>query len=145
MRVQSRRSVLGVVALSTLSLAAPPARASAAGRKGGARLRLVRSAFTPHVGSRFTLTVPGASTTTRLSAVDDLGTVLRRNDPHRFSLLFRADERLPGGQGIFRVHRSGAGDIDLFVVPVDRGVRGHHYQAIVNSQPARSSRTGSPS
>ena len=139
MRVQSRRSLLGVAALSTLALAAPSTPAWAAATRSGGRLRLVRSAFTPHVGRRFTLSGPGVSTTARLTAVEDLAAVPRRNDQHRFSLLFQADRRLHGGQGIFRVHRSRVGGIDLFLVPVDRGVRGHHYQAIVNRRTARSS------
>ncbi len=137
MRVQSRRSVLGVAALSALALATSPAPASAAPSR--ARLRLVRSAFTPHVGRRFRLSGLGASTTARLTAVEDLSAGSRRNDPRRFSLLFQADRRFHGGQGIFRVHRSGVGGIDLFLVPVDRGVRGHHYQAIVNHRTVRPS------
>lgn len=145
MRVQSRRSVLGAAALSTLALAAPSTPASAAAIRSGARLRLVRSAFTPHVGRRFTLSGPGVSTTARLTAVEDLAAVPRRNDQRRFSLLFRSDRRLPSGQSVYRLHRSGVGGVELFVVPVDRGVRGHHYQAIVNHQPARSSRARSAS
>ena len=126
MREQSRRSVLGIAVLSTLALATPPVPASAAPSQ--APLRLVRSAFTPHVGRRFTLSRPGATTTARLYTVEDLRQGSRPNDPHRFSLLFRASERLPGGQGVFRLRLGGVGSVDLFVVPVDRGVRGqHHY------------------
>ncbi len=86
MRVQSRRSVLGAAVLSTLALAAPSAPASATAPTR-ARLRLVRSAFTPHVGRRFTLSGPDVSTTARLTAVEDLAAVPRRNDQRRFSLL----------------------------------------------------------
>ncbi len=145
MRVQSRRSVLGAAALSTLALAAPSTPASAAAIRSGARLGLVRSAFSPYVGRRFTLSGPGVITTARLTAVEDLAAVPRRNDQRRFSLLFRADRRLPGGQGVYRVRRSGVGGVDLFVVPVDRGVRGHHYQAIVNRRTVGSARSGSAS
>ena len=139
MRVQSRRSVLGAAALSTLALAA----LAVAATDGAARLRLVRSAFIPHVGRRFTLSGPGVSTSARLSAVEDLAAVPRQGDQRRFSLLFQADKRLPSGQGVYRVRRSGVGAVDLFVVPVDRGVRGHHYQAIVNRRSARPARAGS--
>jgi hypothetical protein len=126
-----------VAALAT----AEAARASAA--QPSTTLRLERGSFAEHLGQTFVVSGAVGRTTARLVAVEDLTSSDRRHDPDRFSLIFRSARPLPGGQGMFHLHRRGRRGIDAFVVPVDRGVSGFCLQVVVNrraSSPTRNRR-----
>jgi len=95
---------------------------------------LRRSTFEPLVGSPFTLTSPdGAALRVRLSDVEDTAAA-RRGAPRErsFSLLFRGESRRDAVQGTYGVAHRDLRPFALFIVPVERGVRGQSYQAIVN-------------
>lgn len=134
MTLTRRSFVLGTGAAAlTLPLGAVPARAaSRLVTPAGATSRLVRSRFSPLVGSAFRMTGPSWSTDVVLEEVGTLSPSTGPGDENRFSLLFRGAVSLPAAQGTYRFRQSQAGTADLFSVPVDRGTTVRYYQAIVN-------------
>jgi hypothetical protein len=67
-----------------------------------------------------------------LAEIDDLVPSSRTDDEDSFSLIFAAPANRPRGQGIRTFHSDRLGHVDLFVVPIDRGVRSLRLQSIVN-------------
>jgi hypothetical protein len=126
----SRRGFLGSGGALMLLATSPSAwarSAMAAGRKG-----LHRSRFESLVGAHVRMTGPGGDLRVVLSEVGDLIPKLEANDPNRFALLFTAarDHRPSSGIHTFTHHE--LGQVSLFVSPVDRGVHGLHYEAVIN-------------
>ncbi|MDQ6804014.1 MAG: hypothetical protein M3065_03385 [Actinomycetota bacterium] len=93
---------------------------------------LTRSRFTPHVGATFRMSGDGNYVDVVLTKIDNLIPVMRSEDPNRFALLLEAPLDHPPTEGIRTLHNSAFGDVTLFVSPVDRGVDGRHYEAVIN-------------
>lgn len=93
----------------------------------------VRSIFTPHVGSAFTLRgEDGRSARTRLVEVSDLVRG-RPGDEDSFALLFHAAAGESLGQAVVRLeHPVASLGIPLLVSPSGTGRRGQDYSVIVN-------------
>jgi hypothetical protein len=103
-------------------------------RSTGARTRngLTRSRFTSHVGAKFRMRGDGHDVEVVLTEINNLIPVLRAEDPNRFALLLKAPYRHLPVEGIRTFHHHGLGDVTLFVSPVDRGVDGRYYEAVIN-------------
>ena len=69
----------------------------------------------------------------RLAAVEDgVATRAGASRERAFSLLFRGAARPGAGQGTYVISHRELRRFELFVVPVDSGLHGQTYQAIVN-------------
>jgi hypothetical protein len=121
----------GVAAGSLVVVPGAWARSSGSGpaARAAARRTLVRSHFTPLVGARVRLTGGGENVRAVLTHVADLAS---DGGEDQFALLFKLPRRARFGEGIRTVHHRGIGRVDLFVSPVDRGVRGRYYEAVIN-------------
>jgi len=124
-----RRFVRSGVALGALALA-PGAWAKSISRSGGGTLR--RSHFKPLVGAKLRMTGGDTGVHVMLVGIHDLLPVLRPNDPNRFSLLFAVPRDHRCAEGIMTFHHRDLGRFDLFVSPVDRGLKARHYEAVIN-------------
>lgn len=98
----------------------------------GGRGPLVRSHFKPLVGEKLRMTGGQTDVHVVLTAVHDLLPVLRPNDPNRFSLLFAVPRGHRCAEGTMTFHHRDLGRVDLFVSPVDRGIKARHYEAVIN-------------
>ena len=123
----SRRTVLRAGVAVGVLVVAPAGPAGAV----EPRLRLEPAAFTPYIGRSFALVGGGTRVHARLAEVEELAMPGAAPAHTGFSLLFEAPVPLPG-QGIYRLHNPQAGQVDLFVVPVDRPGRHHHLQCIIH-------------
>lgn len=128
--------VATVAALPVLAL--EPSAVAAPGRRPGriplgtAHPTLTRSAFTPHLHATFRLSGATGTYDATLVEISDLAGASVPGDELRFSLLFRVPRQATARHGVHRVHRPGFGALDLFIGPVDRGVRARCYEAVVN-------------
>ena len=130
----SRRTFLRAATLGVASAAVPLGSlegAAAAQSPASASASMTRSSFAPHLHRSFRMTADGHTARVSLVEVSDLVGATTRGDEHRFSLLFRAAPHHRAEHGIHRFSRAGFGSMDLFVVPVGRGVDARHYQAVV--------------
>jgi hypothetical protein len=92
----------------------------------------VRSMFTPHVGSTFTLRgEDGRRVRTRLVSVDDLQRAAR-GDEDAFGLLLHAPEGERLDQTVARLEHPSIRTIPLLVSPAGTGARGQDYAIVVN-------------
>lgn len=126
----SRRVFLGSGGALMLLATSPTAwarSALASGRKG-----LHRSRFEPLLGARLRMTAPAGDLHVVLSEIGDLIPKLEANDPNRFALLFTAARDHQPTSGIRTFTHRQLGQVALFVSPVDRGVDGLHYEAVIN-------------
>src|SRR4051794_10967957 len=129
MVVLNRSAVVDAVATIAKPLSsglvgdAPPARP------------LERATFAPHVGSRVSISGEHVRVDATLVEIGELKGAAAGDDT-RYSLILeaKAGELIP--QAVYRIHGTELGAHDLFVVPVDRGVRSQQYQITVNN-PAR--------
>jgi hypothetical protein len=126
----TRRRFVGAGAGFAGLLIAPSAwaRSSAA----TARKTLVRSHFKPIVGAKLKMTGGGNDVDVVLSEITDLVPRLRPDDPNRFALVFTAPRDHRPTSGIRTLQHDAFGQVALFVSPVDRGVKAHHYEAVIN-------------
>ncbi|MFL6137940.1 MAG: DUF6916 family protein [Frankiaceae bacterium] len=135
-RSLSRRTLLRAATLGAAMAAIPLdplGRASASLVASPATAGLTRSSFTPHLHRPFRLrTADGRTFGTTLVEVSDLLGASTSGDEGRFSLLFRAEPCSAARHGTHRLSRAGFGSLDLFIVPIGRGVDHQHYQAVVN-------------
>ncbi len=104
------------------------AAASGLGKPTGGPAYLHRETYVPFVGTDFAVHRPGAATL-RVKLVEarqlpDVG--------DSFSLLFRGQARAGIVGGTYRLEHPSLGNIDLFVSPVGRGVRGLELEAVIN-------------
>jgi len=141
MQAISRRAVLRLAAVASAAVALPFewTQSSWAATRSTSSLattshpgKLSRIHFARFVGSTMRMTGGGHSRKVVLAAVDDIAAAPAR-DPNRFAVLFRtrrSSAAMP--QGVYRFRHSTFGSVDLFVVPVDRGVRARYYQAVIN-------------
>lgn len=134
----SRRTFLRAATLGIASAAVPlvsteGARAATAATTRTSMPTLTRSSFAPHLHRSFRVTAAdGRAFSATLVEVSDLVGVPTQGDEGRFSLLFRARPHPHARHGIHELSRASFGSLDLFVVPVGRGVDHQHYQAVVN-------------
>lgn len=96
------------------------------------RLPLTRSAFAALVGSRVRMMAAGEVATVRVASVEDIKPKTAVGDENRFSVLFRAPRGTDVESGMHRFLTSGGESVELFVAPVDRGVKARYYQAVIN-------------
>jgi hypothetical protein len=134
----SRRTLLRAATLGVASAAIPLGSTGRAGAVTAATARtptptLTRSSFTPHLHQSFRVVAgDGRAFGATLVEVCDLAGASTRGDEGRFSLLFRARPHRDAQQAVHQLSRARFGSVDLFVVPVGRGVDHQHYQAVVN-------------
>jgi uncharacterized protein DUF6916 len=83
--------------------------------------------FEPHLHSAFAMTAGGATTSLELIAVERLPREGVTRQP--FSLLFRGGT-IVQPQGIYQLSRAGAGQFEIFLVPVGKDASGVRYEAI---------------
>src|ERR1700733_5036310 len=76
----------------------------AAKRKALRRKHLTRSHFKPLVGAKVRMTGEGEDVHVVLAEVTNLVPVLRKDDPNRFGLLFKAPLNHPPAEGIRTFH-----------------------------------------
>jgi len=93
---------------------------------------LTRSHFQPLVGAKLRMTAGGTDVHVVLVGVHDLLPVLRPNDPNRFSLMLDVPRQGLCTAGIKTFHHRHLGRVDLFISPVDRGIKARHYEAVIN-------------
>ncbi len=127
--VTRRMFVRAGVGLGALVLV-PDAWARGVSRRG--RGPLVRSHFKPLVGAKLRMADGQTDVHVVLTAIHDLLPVLRPDDPNRFSLLFDVPRGHRCTEGIMTFHHHQLGHVDLFVSPVDRGIKARHYEAVIN-------------
>jgi hypothetical protein len=121
--------VAAVLARADGALAAT--RGGTAGRGAMAAVAsLTRSTFDGLVGSKFRL-VDGPDAQS-VVLEDVAGLTGARASEGRFSLLFRGAKSSAWEQGTYDLQHKAIGKVRLLVVPVDRGVKAHRYQVIVN-------------
>jgi hypothetical protein len=120
------RGSVAVAAMSTMPLSL--ARAAFAAR----RPRLVRSTFTPLLGSTFRVSGEGKHFDVVLKEINDLHPANRSDTENQFSLLFEGRANRSVTQGTMAFSNSRTGDLSLFVVPIDRGVKALRLQSIIN-------------
>ena len=93
---------------------------------------LERAAFAPHLGSRFSINGKHGRVDATLVEIGELKGAAA-GDATRFSLVLQATAGDLIPQDVYRIHSAKLGAQDLFVVPVDRGVRSQQYQITVNN------------
>ena len=86
--------------------------------------------FTPHLHSRFRLTVEKLSLELELVEVNDTGRKSAPESRSSFSLLFKGakDNLLP--QQMYRIEHDKLDAMDLFIVPVRADQNGYYYEAV---------------
>jgi hypothetical protein len=94
------------------------------------RRTLVRSHFKPLVGAKLRMTGGGNHVTVVLAEVKDLAPAGSSAD--QFALLFKVPRRQRVSEGIRTLHHSAFGQVDLFISPVDRGVKARYFEAVIN-------------
>jgi hypothetical protein len=125
--VLTRAQFLIRAGVAALAAGGPPALSATRAR---AATVIGRSHFTPHLGGTFYVTIAGGRTSVRLTAIEDVAGA--RNDERSFALSFRG-RRGAFEQGMYTVTRSGAGRMQLFLVPVGRPTGPtQQYQALFN-------------
>lgn len=139
MTTLSRRTVVaagigtaGVAALgiTVASLSTRPSTGSrAAGPAAGADL--VRSRFTPLVGTAFVAAAGASEHRLVLDTVDDLASATTPDEEARFNLLFTHDGELPE-QGIYTLRHPDTADTVLFLSPVGPEGQNLRIQALVD-------------
>jgi hypothetical protein len=122
-----RRLFIQGCAAAGMLVAAPAAWARSAKRQA-----LTRSRFSSLVGETIRMTGGGDDIAVTLTQVGDLLPVLHRNDPNRFSLLFTVSRSHTPSPGIRTFRHQRLGSVELFVSPVGRGIKAHHYEAVIN-------------
>jgi hypothetical protein len=147
----TRRQALAAVAMAGAAAAVPVLRRAALppifsrpDAAGPATLdTLTLAAFTPHVGSRFTVKAAGVG---RVKATLEEATATERRTADRpgvqgeaFSLLFRGPRQPVVSDGTHTLVHPALGSFPVFLVAVGRGGDGQEYQAIVDRRvvPAR--------
>jgi hypothetical protein len=131
----SRRTFLRAAGLGVAAAAIPLGSVDrAVAATPAAALALRRSSFLPHLNRSFMVrTAGGRAFMATLVEVADLRGASTSGEEGRFSLLFRTRRHSDATHGVHRLSRAGShGSLDLFVVPVGRGVDHQHYQAVVN-------------
>jgi hypothetical protein len=120
----------GAIAVLGLTSGGHVARAISA-LVSGSPQHLMRSSFTPYVGSAFRVrALTGAGPPVRMRLTEIGG-----ND-QAFSLLFAANRgSTPLAGGLHRFEHPQMGGFQLAIGPVGRGVRVRQYEAIVNRLP----------
>ncbi len=96
------------------------------------RPRLTRSTFTPLLGSTFRVSGEGNDFDVVLKEINDLGPSSRTDTENQFSLLFQGPADRSVTQGTLTFSNARTGNISLFVVPIDRGVKALNLQSIIN-------------
>jgi len=119
----SMRALAGGAAASVPGARLPRARLGAAG--------LRRQTFVPLVGSEFRLVPPGVPAL-RMNLVEATQLPSRGE---AFSLLFRGRARPGLASGTYRIEHPSFDGFELFVSPVDRGLRGLDLEAVINRIP----------
>jgi hypothetical protein len=128
--VGAAAAAIPVTLLEHAGAATGAARATGA---AGAAATMTRSAFAPHLRQSFRVrTADGRTFQATLVEISDLVGASTAGEERRFSLLFRAQRHPDARHGVHQLGRAGFGSLDLFVVPVGRGVDHQHYQAVVN-------------
>ena len=89
---------------------------------------LHHASYVPLVGTTFRVHRPEA----RALRVKLIEARKLRSRGESFSLLFRGKPQAGFGSGIFRLQHPALGDFELFIGPVDRGVKGLHLEAVIN-------------
>jgi len=108
------------------------------GRAGGLGAPpMVRSSFTPHVGSVFQIrSTAAAPVPVRLTEIGDVGRLAGHDGA--FSLLFTANRgEAPLTGGIHTLRHPRLGRMSLYIEPVGRGAKVRDYEAIINRVPGR--------
>jgi hypothetical protein len=123
-------AALAVAAVEAVPRWALPGRGAAA----AATAPLRRSAFTPLVGTRFTVAGPdGRPVPLRL---DEIGDLTHAADRERaFSLLLHGPREPRLEQGVHRLRHRALADADLLLVPAGTGRNGQDYAITINSIP----------
>jgi quercetin dioxygenase-like cupin family protein len=121
------------VAFSALAVA-PSAWARSSALRTAA---LTRSRFTPLVGRTLWMRAQGADIRVVLTEVADLRPARGDGDEDRFVLHFRAAKGAPRRSGVWRLSHRDLGHVDLFVSPIDRGVRTTRYEAVIDRSHVR--------
>ena len=122
---------LAVAAMSAMPLSLAQA-ASAGTRPRLTRPRPTRSTFTPLLGSTFRVSGEGNDFDVVLKEINDLGPSSRTDTENQFSLLFQGPADRSVTQGTLTFSNARTGNISLFVVPIDRGVKALNLQSIIN-------------
>ncbi|HEY7281682.1 MAG TPA: hypothetical protein VID47_08820 [Actinomycetota bacterium] len=136
----SRRAFLATTGATGVATVLARADGALAGSRGASTGRspmaavasLHRSTFEALLGSKFRLSDGPDAQTLVLEDVADLRPGGSGSPEGRFSLLFRGAKSTPWEQGTYDLHHRAIGKVRLLVVPVDRGVKAHRYQVVVN-------------
>ncbi|WP_338185029.1 hypothetical protein [Jatrophihabitans sp.] len=143
----SRRGFLAGTATGLLVVAVPvesvssevAAKAASTPAAGGAwrptgaqRPVLIRDAFTPLLHQHFQLRSDGPPRAVALVEIADLAGSPAGDEARCFSLIFEAKPGNPVEAGMRTVH-AGRHSVELFLVPVGRGIHLQRYQAIINN------------
>lgn len=89
-----------------------------------------RASFNACIGATFQVSASGYAVNAVLTEVGDLKPIRHAGDPDRYSLVFAIGAALPQGTYTFRQKKLGS--VNLFAVPVDRGIKPRCLQVIVN-------------
>jgi hypothetical protein len=92
----------------------------------------VRSTFTPLLGSTFHMSGGGSGYDVVLTEIDDLDFSRADQSEDCFSLIFSGSTSRPRTSGIRTFRHAKIGAVDMFVSPVDRGVRALRLQSVIN-------------
>src|SRR5690606_6342027 len=134
----SRRKVLiagiGTAGLAAVGVAAGISlspRDAAPSVDASVGIDLVRSRFSPLVGSEFTATADTGTFRLVLESVDELQPVLTPDDEHRFNLLFTPSGVEPPS-GIYTLRHPQTADSELFLSAVGQTGPTRRLQALVD-------------
>ncbi len=125
----------GAAAAATVGAGKVTGTAAAARPATGDRLAYLRLAtYTPLLGSQFTIRHPHGPIPARLAELSPFTARAARERKHRecFSLVFDAGRGEQVSQGNYTLEHPALGTFTLFLVPVGRGQKGIHLEAIVN-------------
>jgi hypothetical protein len=132
MHAISRRGLFRLAAVVGAAVALPVELTQSAGATAASSVKLTRANFARYVGTTMRMTGSGFSGNVVLSSVDNIAAA-PANDANRFTVLFKTTaSSTTAVQGIYTFRQSSFGSVDLFVVPVDRGVNARYYQAVIN-------------
>jgi hypothetical protein len=129
------------IPVESVSSEADAARRAAAGQvpaahgwrpTGAQRAVLTRDVFTPLLTKQFQMSSGLASHRVQLIEIEDIINSAGQGDPHCFSLIFEAKPGHVVPQST-RPMKTGKYSIELFVVPIDRGIDVQRYPAINNN------------